>query len=241
MTDAVNAYSSAPTSRNRRSLRSIWQAGAPAVGGWCAIPSGLSAEAMARGGFDWVCIDMQHGCMDYPMALEMIRAVESAGCLVVVRVPWNEPGIIGRVLDAGADGVIIPMIQTASDARAAVDACLYPPAGRRSFGPMRVGLRDGASYFRDANDRILVIPMIETAEALADVHAIANTPGVGALFMGPSTCRWRSGYRQRTTTASRLLTRRWPPSWQPHSKLGSDLQCFLTPLFMKAVRLRAST
>jgi 4-hydroxy-2-oxoheptanedioate aldolase len=171
--------------QSRPSLRNVWEQGRTAVGAWCAIPSALSAEVLARTGFDWLCIDMQHGCMDYPTALEMIRAIDATPCRSIVRVPWNEPGMIGRVLDAGADGVIIPMIRTPADARAAVDACLYPPNGCRSFGPMRVGLRDGGSYFSEANSRVLVIPMIETEDALANVEAIAATPGVGALFLGP--------------------------------------------------------
>ena len=169
----------------RPCLRSIWAQGGTAVGGWCGIPSALSAEAMARAGFDWVCVDMQHGCMDYATALEMIRAIDATSCQAIVRVPWNEPAMIGRVLDAGADGVIIPMIRTPADAQAAVDASHYPPEGRRSFGPMRVGLRDGESYFSEANRRVLVIPMIETEDALANVEAIAAIPGIGALFLGP--------------------------------------------------------
>ena len=173
------------TSHDRPSLRASWASGRATVGAWCGIPSALTAEVLARAGFDWLCIDMQHGCMDYAEALEMIRALDTTSCASIVRVPWNEPGIIGRVLDAGADGVIIPMIQSAADAEAAVASCLYPPQGRRSFGPMRVGLRDGGSYFRRANGHILVIPMIETAEALADLDAIAATPGIGALFLGP--------------------------------------------------------
>ena len=173
------------SAQSRPSPRSIWEQGRTAVGAWCAIPSALSAEALARSGFDWICIDMQHGCMDYTIALEMIRAIDATPCQAIVRVPWNEPSMIGRILDAGADGVIIPMIQSPADARAAVDLCFYPPAGRRSFGPMRVGLREGGSYFSNANSRTLVILMIETADALANVEAIAATQGVGALFMGP--------------------------------------------------------
>jgi 4-hydroxy-2-oxoheptanedioate aldolase len=103
----------------------------------------------------------------------------------IVRVPWNDPGIIGRVLDAGALGVIIPMIETVDDARRAVEACLYPPAGRRSFGPIRVGLRDGTGYFDGANERVAVIPMIETRAALEAVDAIVGLPGVDAAFVGP--------------------------------------------------------
>jgi len=168
-----------------RSLKTRLAAGDVLLGAWCMIPSSLTAEALGRAGFDWVLIDLQHGCMDYETALEMIRAVDLGGATPIVRAPWNDPGVIGRLLDAGAMGVVIPMIQTAEDARRAVDACLYPPAGRRSFGPVRVGLRDGPGYFGDANEQILVIPMIETAEALAEVDAIARTPGVDALFVGP--------------------------------------------------------
>lgn len=166
-------------------LKSRWAAGEVTLGAWCMIPGALTAEALGGCGFDWVLVDMQHGCMDYETALAMIRAIDLTGAIPVVRVPWNDPGIIGRVLDAGALGVIIPMIQTPDDARRAVEACRYPPAGRRSFGPVRVGLRDGPTYFATANDRVLVIPMIETVEALASVDEIAAVPGVDALFVGP--------------------------------------------------------
>jgi len=160
-------------------------AGEPTFGAWCMIPSALTAEGVARSGFDWICIDMQHGAMDYAVACEMIRAVDLAGVTPIVRVPWNEPGLIGRVLDAGALGIIVPMIQTPEDARRAVEACLYPPAGRRSFGPLRAALRDGSGYFAAANARVAVIPMIETAEALASVDEIVGVPGVDGAFVGP--------------------------------------------------------
>lgn len=166
-------------------LQARWKAGEVTLGAWCMLPSALSAESLARLGFDWVCIDMQHGCMDYATALEMIRAVDLAGAVPVVRVPWNEPGIIGRMLDAGALGVIVPMIETLDDARRAVQACRYPPAGRRSFGPVRVGLRDGPDYFAGANECVAVIPMIETRAALQAVDDIAALEGVDALFVGP--------------------------------------------------------
>lgn len=167
------------------SLKTRWAAGEVTLGAWCMMPGAMSAEALGKAGFDWVLIDMQHGCMDYETALSMIRAVDLSEAVPIVRVPWNDPGIIGRVLDAGALGVVIPMIQSAADARRAVDACLYPPAGSRSFGPVRVGLRDGPGYFATANARVAVIPMIETAQALEEVEQIAATPGVDALFVGP--------------------------------------------------------
>lgn len=156
-----------------------------ALGGWCSLPSPLSAEALGRAGFDWVCIDMQHGQADYAAACDMIRAVDVGGAAPIVRVPWNEPGIIGRALDAGALGIIVPMIETVDDARRAVEACLYPPLGRRSFGPLRAALRDGAGYFLQANARIAVLPMIETRRALGQVAEILAVPGVTGVFIGP--------------------------------------------------------
>lgn len=166
-------------------LTERWSRGGAALGAWCMIPDALAAEALASQGFDWICIDMQHGCMDYTDALAMIRAVDVAGSTPVVRVPWNEPGIIGRMLDAGAAGLIIPMIESVDDARRAVDAARYPPLGRRSFGPIRVGLRDGNSYAATANERVMLIPMIETRAALAAAADIMALPGVDAAFIGP--------------------------------------------------------
>jgi len=168
-----------------KNLKARWRQGDVTLGAWAMMPGAMGAEALAVGGFDWVLVDMQHGCMDYETALSMIRAIDLSDAVPIVRVPWNEPGIIGRVLDAGALGVVIPMIQTAEDAKAAVDACLYPPQGRRSFGPVRVGMRDGSGYFAEANSRVAVVPMIETPEALANVKEIAKVPGVDALFVGP--------------------------------------------------------
>lgn len=167
------------------SLKPRWATGEVTLGAWCMMPGALGVETVAGLGFDWVLVDMQHGCMGYEGALEMIRAADIAGVCPIVRVPWNEPGIIGRVLDAGAMGVLIPMIESVDDARRAIDAALYPPAGRRSFGPVRVGMRDGMTYAMDANERIAVILMIETAAALAAAEEIAALPGADALFVGP--------------------------------------------------------
>jgi len=168
-----------------QSLIPRWQAGEVTLGAWCMMPGALGVEALGGLGFDWVLIDMQHGCMEYEGALDMIRAADIAGITPIVRVPWNEPGIIGRVLDAGALGVLVPMIQTAQDAKDMVAASMYPPLGRRSFGPIRVNTRDGAGYVLEANKRVAVIPMIETAEALECVEEIAAVEGVDALFVGP--------------------------------------------------------
>jgi 4-hydroxy-2-oxoheptanedioate aldolase len=168
-----------------RTLKERWKGGEITLGAWCVMPGAMGPEVLARQGFDWIMIDMQHGCIEYGDALAMIRAVDQTPAAPIVRVPSNEPSVIGRVLDAGALGVLVPMIQTAEDARKAVEAALYPPLGRRSFGPVRAGLRDGPTYFADANERITVVLMIETKEALEAVDEIASVPGVSALFVGP--------------------------------------------------------
>ena len=170
---------------NDASLKARWAKGDVTFGAWCMMPGAMGTEILGRQGFDWVLIDMQHGCMSYETALDMIRALDQTPVVPIVRVPWNDPGIIGRMLDAGALGILVPMIQTVDDARRAVEACLYPPLGRRSFGPVRVGLRDGPGYVQSANARVAVIPMIETTEALDAVDEIAAVPGVDALFVGP--------------------------------------------------------
>jgi 4-hydroxy-2-oxoheptanedioate aldolase len=176
-------------------LKLRWQRDEVTLGAWCNIPSSLTAEILAKGGFDWVLIDMQHGCMDYETAVEMIRAIDLAGITPLVRVPWNDPSIIGRMLDAGAMGIVAPMIQTSEEARRLVEACRYPPLGRRSLGPIRALARDGMGYVATANDRIAVIPMIETTEALAVVEDIADVPGVDALFVGPFDLSFSLGLR----------------------------------------------
>lgn len=177
------------------SLKLRWQRGEVTLGAWCMIPSSLTAEILAKGGFDWALVDMQHGCMGYETAVEMIRAIDLAGITPIVRVPWNEPGIVGRMLDAGAMGIVAPMINSAAEAQSLVDACRYPPAGKRSLGPVRVGARDGLGYVTWANDRIAVIPMIETVEALSSAEDIAAVPGVDALFVGPFDLSFSLGLR----------------------------------------------
>jgi 4-hydroxy-2-oxoheptanedioate aldolase len=176
-------------------LKLRWQRGDVTLGAWCMIPSSLTAEILAKGGFDWVLVDMQHGCMDYQTAVEMIRAIDLAGITPIVRVPWNEPGIVGRMLDAGAMGIVAPMINSVAEAEQLVAACCYPPVGKRSLGPVRVGARDGMGYVASANDRIAVIPMIESVEALASVEQIAAVPGVDALFVGPFDLSFSLGLR----------------------------------------------
>lgn len=164
----------------------IWSKGDCAITGWLAIPSTLSAELMAQQDFDAITIDMQHGCADYADVLTMLQAISTTDRTPFVRVPWNDPSIIGRVLDAGAYGVIAPMVNTAAECRAFVQACRYYPDGGRSAGPIRAGLYGGSDYFANANKTVITMPMIEHKEGVANLDAILATPGLDAIFVGPS-------------------------------------------------------
>ena len=168
-------------------VKEAWAQGRAVVNGWLAIPSGFSAEVMAQSGFDSLTVDMQHGVQDYLSAVACFQGMQPHGVTPMVRVPWNEPGIIGKVLDAGAMGLICPMVNTAEQAAALVSACRYPPEGTRSFGPIRAGIYgEAGSYFDTANKDIAVLPMIETKQALDNLEAILDTPGVDGIYVGPS-------------------------------------------------------
>lgn len=168
-------------------VKEAWAQGRAVVNGWLAIPSAFSAETMAQAGFDSLTVDMQHGVQDYLSTVACFQGMQPHPVTPMVRVPWNEPGIIGKVLDAGAMGVICPMVNTAEQAAALVSACRYPPEGTRSFGPIRAGIYGEAnSYFDTANRDIAVIPMIETKQALDNLEAILDTPGIDGIYVGPS-------------------------------------------------------
>jgi 4-hydroxy-2-oxoheptanedioate aldolase len=160
--------------------------GKPQIGGWLSIPSSVSAEIMAHQGFDWLVVDTQHGAIDFNAALPMLQAISTTDTMPFVRVPWNEPSIIMKYLDAGAYGIVVPMIETKEDAERAVWAMRYPPAGMRSSGPFRATMYAGADYQDRANDELLLAVMIETAKALENLDAIASVPGIDALYIGPS-------------------------------------------------------
>jgi 4-hydroxy-2-oxoheptanedioate aldolase len=167
-------------------LKSLWKQGQATHGAWLSIPSSVSAEVVARAGFDYVCVDMQHGLVDYRDCVAMLQAINLGASAPVVRVPWNEPGIIGKVLDAGAMSVIVPMVNSPTEARAAVAACRYAPTGARSFGPLRAFMQEGGSYYASANAEVACIPMIETKQALENIDAILGVPGIDAVYVGPA-------------------------------------------------------
>jgi len=167
-------------------LRTIWARGDAVVNGWLAIPSAFSAEVMAHQGFDSLTVDMQHGVVDYQVAVTMLQAISTTPVIPLARVPWNDPARLMKILDAGAMGVICPMINTPEQAEALVAACKYPPRGYRSWGPVRALFYAGADYATRANDALIVMPMIETAEALKNLDDILRVPGVDAVYVGPA-------------------------------------------------------
>ena len=169
----------------RQSLRAMWSDGAETHGLWLSAPSPITAEAGARLDFDYVCIDMQHGAVAYDHAVPMIQAIEFAGGIPIARAPWNEPGIIGKMLDAGCHGVIVPMVNTRAEAEAVVRAARYAPDGSRSWGPTLVSPRH-ENYRAWADATIAVIPMIETREALSNLDDILSVPGIDAVYVGPA-------------------------------------------------------
>ncbi len=170
----------------RNNLKQKWAEGRATINGWLSIGNPFAAEIMAAQGYDSLCIDVQHGALDYSSVLPMFQAMRASGVVPMARVPWLEPGIIMKVLDAGAYGVICPMVNTADQAAEFVSYLRYPPQGQRSFGPTRVSFAAGANYAGEANDEILAFAMVETKQAMANLAAIAATPGLDGIYVGPA-------------------------------------------------------
>jgi len=177
-----------------------WRRGEPSVGAWLSVGNVHTAELIANAGFDWVCIDMQHGLIAYSDLLRMLPAISTTDTTPLVRVSSNNLPEINKALDAGAMGVIVPLVNTAEDAAAAVSACRYPPDGTRSFGPTRAALYGGRGYAAEANGQIACIAMIETQEGLDNLDAIVATPGLGGVYVGPSDLALSLGLPPRGDT-----------------------------------------
>jgi 4-hydroxy-2-oxoheptanedioate aldolase len=154
-------------------------------GAWCTTPSSLSAEVLAGEGFDYVCVDCQHGLIHYDAMWPMLQAMRYADTTPIVRIPFNDTSWFGKALDAGAQGVIVPMVNSRADAERAVAAARYPPLGVRSFGPVRSGMVVGSDP-DEVNREVLCIVMIETAEAVEGADQICSTPGVDGIYIGPA-------------------------------------------------------
>lgn len=167
-------------------IKQMWREGKPAVAAWLSTGNPFLAEVLANAGFDAVIIDMQHGMAVSPeRAIQCLQAISTTETVPVVRMSWNDPKDIQFVLDAGAYGVIVPLVNTKEEAEAAVGASKYPPAGFRSMGPNRARLYGGADYLQHANEEVFVLVMIETMQAIGNLEAIAAVPGLDGFYVGP--------------------------------------------------------
>jgi 4-hydroxy-2-oxoheptanedioate aldolase len=175
-------------------LRELWDGEAPTLGGWAAIPSAFSAELLGHCGFDWVCIDTQHGMIGYDRLLSMVQGLAITGTPAFVRVSWNNPGEIMKALDAGSQGVLIPMVNSPEEAQQAVAACRYPPDGIRSWGPTRAALGRPDYSPASTNREVICAVMVETSAGLDRLDEIVATPGIDAIFVGPNDLALSSGF-----------------------------------------------
>lgn len=178
-------------------IRTLWSSGSAAINGWLHNPSSWSAELMAHQGYDSLTVDLEHGLLDYQAAVPMLQAMSTTSVVPLARAPWNEPGIIMKLLDAGAYGIICPMIDTAEDCQRFVGACRYHPHGYRSLGPTRAKLYGGADYEQHANENILTFAMIETGKAVEQIDRIVAVPGLDAVYVGPGDLSLSMGLHKR--------------------------------------------
>ena len=175
-------------------VRDNWAAGKPVINSWCGIPSSFSAEVMAHAGWDSLVVDMQHGMIDYQMMVTMLQGISTTDTTPMVRVPWNDPAHIQKALDAGAYGIVCPMINNRGEAEKFVGSMRYAPVGYRSSGPIRAALYGGADYHAKANDIVVAFGMIETQEALDNLDQILSVKGLDAVYIGPSDLSISLGY-----------------------------------------------
>jgi 4-hydroxy-2-oxoheptanedioate aldolase len=169
----------------KRALR----AGQPSVGTWLSLGSITAARFMARAGFDWLTVDVEHSLVDWETATHMFASIADAGCIALARVPANRHDHIKRVLDNGAHGIVVPMVNSREEAQAAVAAALYPPVGNRSVGGSVHALNFGTTandYYAHANDELLIVLQCEHIRAVEDADQIFSVPGIDAVFVGPN-------------------------------------------------------
>ena len=167
-------------------IREIWASGGAVLNGWLAVPSSYSAEVMAHAGWDSLCVDLQHGVNDYQTAITMFQAIATTDTVPICRVPWSEPGIVGKMLDGGAYGVIAPMVNNRAQAEAFAAYTRYPPRGSRSFGPIRGLLYGGADYQAHADDTIIALAQVETREAIENLDEMCQVTDLDGLYIGPA-------------------------------------------------------
>lgn len=175
-------------------LRRVWAEGRAALNGWIHVPSIITAEALAAAKWDAITIDLQHGTADYASLLMLLPVIEKSGAAALIRIPWLEEGAVMRALDAGAMGIIAPMIESPEAAQRLVSACLYPPRGGRSFGPVRAKYAWGPDYVPRANDEVLPIAMVETRQGVEALDEILAVEGLGGIYIGPSDLSFSHGF-----------------------------------------------
>ncbi len=170
----------------KNELKKTIAAGGRALTGWLSIPNAYSAEVMAHQGWDALTIDLQHGAVDYAQAVAMMQAISTTSTVPMARVPWNDAAIIMKMLDAGAYGIICPMINNKAEAEQFVSYGRYPPMGTRSMGPNRAVQYAGADYWQGANEEVLLFAMIETRDGLKNLDEILSVKGLSGVYVGPS-------------------------------------------------------
>ncbi len=170
----------------KNNIRKILKDGGRIVNGWMAIPDSYAAEVYAHQGWDSVTIDLQHGPVDFQAAVRMMQAISTTDAVPMARVPWNDAAIIMKLLDAGAYGLICPMINTREEAEHFVSCGRYPPIGQRSMGPNRAVQYGGADYWQGANEEVLMFAMIETRAGLKNLESILSVKGLDGVYVGPS-------------------------------------------------------
>jgi 4-hydroxy-2-oxoheptanedioate aldolase len=210
--------------------------GKPVIGGWVGTPAPLVGELLGALGFDAVAIDLQHAMLGIEAAIPILQAISATPAVPLVRVSGNHFAEINKVLDAGAYGVICPLVNSVEDAQRFVDAMRYPPAGSRSFGPVRGLLYGGPDYYERANDTVLAFAMVETRQALAVVDRIAAVPGIDGIFVGPNDLAislglgpgapWKTGALAdalaRIVDAARKAGR-MSAIWVPGTEMAADM------------------
>ena len=175
-------------------VREIWANGGAVINGWVSLSNGFSAELMANAGFDSVTVDQQHGLAYGESVISLYQAISTTDTVPFTRVPWLDPAVIMQALDAGAYGVICPMVNSVEDAKKFVEYASYPPMGGRSYGPIRANVYASRAYAANANDTIIRMAMIETKQALEVCEDIAAVEGIDALYIGPADLANSLGY-----------------------------------------------
>ena len=180
----------------RNPVKAKLRAGQPAVGTWMSLGSVTAARFLARSGFDWLTVDIEHSLVNVETATHMLGSIADAGCVALARVPSNRHDHIKRVHDNGGHGVVVPMVNTPQEAADAVAACLYPPVGNRSVGGSVHALNwnaTAAEYYSQVNDEVLIVLQCEHIDAVRNFDAVFGRPNVDAVFVGPND--WMASMR----------------------------------------------